>query len=40
MKIVRNDRGKQEIRKVNYYDILDDGTGNYLLRSGDTLVAP
>jgi polysaccharide export outer membrane protein len=40
IKIVRNFGGKQEVRKVNYYDILDDGTGNFLLKSGDTLVVP
>jgi polysaccharide export outer membrane protein len=41
IKIVRNfGGGKQEIRKINYFDIIDQGEGNYLLRSGDTIVVP
>jgi polysaccharide export outer membrane protein len=40
IKIIRNAGGKQEIRKVNYYEMLDDGTGNFLLKSGDTIVVP
>ena len=41
IKLIRNENGKQEIRKINYYKIIDDGgEGNYLLRSGDTIVVP
>ena len=41
IKLIRATRGKQEVRKINYYDIIDDGgEGNYLLKSGDTIVVP
>ena len=41
IKLIRNTGGKQEVRKVNYYNLIDeDGKGNYLLRSGDTVVVP
>jgi polysaccharide export outer membrane protein len=40
IKVVRNIKGKQEVRKVNYYDIVDDGSGNYLLKPGDMIVVP
>ena len=41
IKIVRNNGGKQEVRKVNYYDLIDEGgEGNFLLKSGDTIVVP
>jgi polysaccharide export outer membrane protein len=40
IKVVRNIRGKQEVRKVNYFDIIDDGSGNYLLKPGDMIVVP
>jgi polysaccharide biosynthesis/export protein len=41
IKLIRNTGGKQEVRKVNYNDMIDeDGKGNYLLRSGDTVVVP
>ncbi len=41
IKIVRGTGEKQEVRKVNFYDIIDTGgEGNYLLRSGDTIVVP
>jgi polysaccharide export outer membrane protein len=41
IKLVRDAGGKQEIRKINYYNLLDeDGKGNYILRSGDTIVVP
>ena len=41
IKLIRNTTGKQEVRKVNYYNLIDDdGKGNYLLRSGDTIVVP
>jgi polysaccharide biosynthesis/export protein len=40
IKVIRNVRGKQEIRKVNYYDIIDDGVGNYILKPGDMIVVP
>ncbi|MHB8783887.1 MAG: polysaccharide biosynthesis/export family protein [Desulfobacteria bacterium] len=41
IKLIRNAAGKQEVRKVNYNKIIDeDGEGNYLLKSGDTIVVP
>jgi polysaccharide export outer membrane protein len=40
IKLIRNVAGKQEVRKVNYNNIIDDGEGNYLLKSGDTIVVP
>ena len=40
IKLVRNGGGKQEVRKVNYYDMIDEGEGNYLLKPGDTIVVP
>ena len=40
IKLVRNAGGTQEVRKVNYYDMIDGGEGNYLLKPGDTIVVP
>jgi polysaccharide export outer membrane protein len=41
IKLIRNTAGKQEVRKVNYNNITDEGgEGNYLLKSGDTIVVP
>jgi len=41
IKLIRNADGKQEVRKVNYNNLIDKGgEGNYLLRSGDTVVVP
>ena len=40
IKVVRTVRGKQEVRRVNYFDIIDDGSGNYLLKPGDMIVVP
>lgn len=40
IKIIRNNSGNTEIRKVNYYDILDSGEGNYFVKAGDTIVVP
>ena len=41
IRLVRNAGHKQEVRVINYYDIIDrGGAGNYLLRPGDTLVVP
>ena len=41
IKLIRAVGGKQEVRKINYYDIIEDGgEGNYLLKSGDTIVVP
>lgn len=40
IRIIRNEGGKQETRVVNYYDLINSGEGNYLLRSGDTVVVP
>ena len=38
--VLRNKGGEQEIRKVNYYDMIDKGEGNYMLKPGDTIVVP
>ena len=41
IKLIRNTRGKQQVQKVNYYKIIDEGgEGNYILQSGDTVVVP
>jgi len=41
IKLIRNTAGKQEVRKVNYYNMIDEsGEGNYILKSGDTIVVP
>jgi len=40
IKLIRATRGRQDVRKINYYDIIDNGEGNYLLKSGDTIVVP
>ena len=40
IKLIRSTRGKQDVRKINYYDIIDSGEGNYLLKPGDTIVVP
>ena len=41
IKLIRNTAGKQEVRKVNYNKMIDeDGKGNYILKSGDTIVVP
>jgi polysaccharide export outer membrane protein len=40
IRLVRNDGGEQEIRVINYYDLIDSGEGNYLLKPGDTIVVP
>jgi polysaccharide export outer membrane protein len=41
IKLIRNTAGKQEVRKVNYNKMIDEGgEGNYLLKSGDTIVVP
>jgi polysaccharide export outer membrane protein len=41
IKLIRNAGGKQEVRKVNYNSMIDEGgEGNYLLKSGDTIVVP
>jgi polysaccharide export outer membrane protein len=41
IKLIRNTGGKQEVRKINYYDVIGEGgKGNYLLNSGDTVVVP
>ena len=41
IKLIRNSAGKQEVRKVNYNNLIEEGGGgNYLLRSGDTVVVP
>ena len=41
IKLVRGTGSKQEVRKINYYKLIDDeGVGNYLLKPGDTIVVP
>lgn len=41
IKLIRNTSGKQDVRKINYNNLIDEGgAGNYLLRSGDTIVVP
>jgi polysaccharide export outer membrane protein len=41
IKLVRGTGAKQEVRKVNYYSLIDDrGEGNYVLKPGDTIVVP
>ncbi len=41
IKLIRNEGGKQNSREVNYYKMIDaGGEGNYLLKSGDTIVVP
>jgi len=41
IKLIQITAGKQEVRKVNYNNLIDaGGEGNYLLRSGDTVVVP
>ena len=41
IKLIRNKAGKQEVRKVNYNDMISEGgEGNYILMSGDTIVVP
>lgn len=41
IKLIRATSGKQEVKKINYYNLIDDGgKGNYLLKSGDTIVVP
>ena len=41
IKLIRGTGTKQEVRKVNYYNLLDEGgEGNYLLKPGDTIVVP
>jgi len=40
IKLIRGNQGRQEVRKVNYYDLIESGEGNYLLKSGDTIVVP
>jgi polysaccharide export outer membrane protein len=41
IKLIRNIAGRQEVRKLNYNKLTDEGgEGNYLLGSGDTIVVP
>lgn len=41
IKLIRNISGKQEVRRINYNKLIDEGgEGNYLLGSGDTIVVP
>ena len=41
IKLIRNTAGKQEVRKVNYNNMIDgEGEGNFILNSGDTIVVP
>jgi polysaccharide export outer membrane protein len=40
IRLIRNNGGEQEIRSINYFELLDSGEGNYMMKSGDTLVVP
>ena len=40
IRLIRNNGGKQEIRLINYHNLLDSGEGNLMMKSGDTLVVP
>lgn len=40
IKVLRNSTGGQKIFEVNYYDMINDGEGNYMLKPGDTIVVP
>jgi len=41
IKLIRNTGGKQGSRKINYYDVIaEGGEGNFILKSGDTIVVP
>lgn len=40
IRLLRNIKGNQEVRVVNYYDLIDSGEGNFLLKPGDTIVVP
>ena len=40
IKLLRNKGGNQEILEINYYDMIDEGEGNYMLTPGDTIVVP
>jgi len=41
IKLVRGLGLKQEVRRINYYRLIDNvGEGNYLLQPGDTIVVP
>lgn len=41
IRLIRNSGGKQDVRRVNYNDMIGEaGESNYLLKSGDTIVVP
>lgn len=41
IKIVRRNGAHQEVRRIDYYKVIDNGgEGNYLLKPGDTIVVP
>jgi len=40
IKLIRNVAGKQEVRTMSYKKMIEDGEGNYLMRSGDMIVVP
>ena len=41
IRLVRINGTKQEVRKINYYNLLDEESeGNFLLKPGDTIVVP
>jgi len=41
IKLIRSIAGRQEVRRINYNKLIDDGgEGNYFLGSGDTIVVP
>jgi polysaccharide export outer membrane protein len=40
IRLLRNTTGTQKVRVVNYYNLIDSGEGNILLKPGDTIVVP
>ena len=41
IKVIRYVSGKQKVRVINYYNLIEEGEeGHYLLKSGDTIVVP
>jgi polysaccharide export outer membrane protein len=41
IRLIRNRGGKQDVRLVNFFRVIENGSGqNYLIRPGDTVVVP
>ena len=41
IKLIRSAGGKVDVRIINYYEIIEQGgKGNYVLKSGDSIVVP